>query len=854
MNGLSIPLASARTKGRFFAFLTGFLSGVLWLQSRPELPFSQLSVPVLGILFLSCLLGLACLCLAEHCPYCPKISRVFFILLSGFLIGSSFTLWRADIRLQDHLSPDWEGRDVWIEGTIIHLPQSIENGPLPLTRFIFRLDRVITPGAQIPQRLRLSWYGALPIPDPESSPEHVESSPAFPESRRALHPGERWRLPVRLKQAHGNSNPGGFDYEAWLLEQEIGAVGYVRRTRKSESTEGPTYLGEAPATLPLWLEQQRDHLRSALLAALDPVAHPFVGVLVGLAIGDQNSIPSSQWRLFNLTGTTHLMVVSGSHITLLAALFALLVQGIWRRIPGATLYLPTPTAARIGGWLCAVFYTGLTGFGIPAQRTVYMLTALLLAHLCRLHWPPLRLLGIALLWVLLLDPWAVLSSGFWLSFVTVGALLLLANGAVSPARHGWFGVWARSQWIATLASAPLLLFFFQQLPLISPLANLVAIPLISFMVTPLALLGMLLAILPGGWPSWILWLAERLTACLVDFLGVLAQAPLWSIPALPLWAAILAGLGILLCGLKGLPSSRILGSMCLLPAFLWPTPHPKHGEWWADLLDVGQGQALLIRTAGESLLYDSGPRFGPPVGREAGIPDAAQRVILPFLRSQGVRQLDELLISHRDSDHAGGTRTLQENLPIHHLRSPGVSLGDLPCEAGQRWTWSGVTFEILYPEYSPPPLSAGQRNNGLQSNAMSCVLLITGRQGRLLVTGDLPAEQEAALIARYGRDIQSEVLIAPHHGSRTASSKAFLSAVAPAAVLVSAGYRNHFGHPHPEAMERYAAAGIKVWRTDVSGSIQVRPALDQRGLQIDGWRDSVPRYWKTGPSALGSLG
>lgn len=832
--------------------LAGWLAGLLFVHMSPELPLVS---PVGLVAF--CILALALLFSAfrlfptslDPVPVWRRWGSRLALFCGCALLAFSYTHWRATESLADALPAAWEGRDILLEGSVDSLPQRLSDTPRPAWRFELRTERVLTDEAQVPKRLLLNWYGDTPSsryppPNDEAADEEErEISPGLV----TLQAGQRWRLLVRLKQPHGLANPGGFDYEGWLLEHGLRATGYVR---SAPHHEAPILLGQGDWQFSQQINRWRQQLRSRLLQALPAEETRFTGILIGLAIGDQHAITNEQWSLFNRTGLTHLMVVSGSHITLIAALLAYFATRLWCRFPTLALAIPGPKVAVFVGLLGAFFYTWLSGLGLPALRTLSMLTAVAFCRYLdrRISWA--RTLGISLLIVLLYDPWAVTSAGFWLSFATVAALLLVSQesdqGRWSRVRH-----WLRSQWAATLATLPLLLCFFQQWPWISPLANVLGIPVIGLLVTPLTLLGTVLFCLPGqlsGMGLSLLWLADHLLQIVILTLQSLVDwlpTTLWQAPAAPLEAVLLAGMGMFLLLLPPvLPGSRLLGLFSLLPVLFWPVERPAEGVWWADVLDVGQGQAVLIRTKEHTLLYDSGPRYGTPaVGvRQMSHADAAQRVILPFLRQAGIRQLDLLVVSHRDSDHAGGTQTLQTQIPITEVRSPGVNPGDLPCLSGQHWEWSGVSFSFLHP--TPEVMEKTGKGN---SNASSCVLQISGDQGRFLLTGDLPASLEEKLVAEQPLSLPTDILLAPHHGSRFSSSEAFLAATGARTVVISAGYRNRFAHPHPTVLARYQAQGMTIWRTDRDGAIAMRPRTRPSDGNTDtsfsAWRSMHRRYW-----------
>jgi len=432
-----------------------------------------------------------------------------------------------------------------------------------------------------------------------------------------------------------------------------------------------------------------------------------------------------------------------------------------------------------------------------------------------------RTLLLALLVVLVLDPWAVLATGFWLSFGAVALLFYVSTARVGEQR-GWRAAlarWGVTQWAVTVGSLPLLLLFFQQFSLVSPLANALAIPFVSFIITPLALV---FAVLP--WPP-LLHLDHWLMAQLMALLEWLAGWPVWQQAAPPLWASLVAVVGVVWLLLpRGFPA-RWLGLCLLMPALVWPPPRPDPGAAWVDVLDVGQGLAVLVRTAGHTLLYDTGPLYSTES-------NAGLRVVVPYLRATGVSQLDTLVVSHRDKDHSGGVTAVQAYLPVSRLLISIPELGGEPCIAGQQWAWDGVRFAILHPD------AADYALRSKKTNSMSCVLRISNAGGSVLFTGDIEAADEKALIARSPDVLRSTMLVVPHHGGNASSTAEFIAAVAAREAVFSAGYRNAFNHPRPDVLERYAAS--RQWRTDRDGAVSITIA---ESTEVSAWRKKRQRYW-----------
>ena len=741
----------------------------------------------------------------------PRLTWLAAALLMWSVCGL-----RAAAFLAGALAPQLEGRDVRVTGVIAAMPQSRETG----LRLRLAVESAQLEGApvRVPDLIDLSWY-ARGLGDDEPS--------ALP----AVRAGERWRLTVRLKAPHGGRNPHGFDYELWLWEQGVQATGYVRTSAKLDAKHGPPERLGATWRHPV--EQARQHVRDAIARRLDdpdPARQRAAGVVAALVTGDQRAIERADWDVFRATGVAHLMSISGLHITLFAWLAAAVVGWAWRRSSRLCLAVPAPTAALAGGVLLAGAYALFSGWGVPAQRTVCMLAVVALLRLSgrRWPWPQVWLLACAV--VLAADPWALLQPGFWLSFVAVAVLFATDNGAAGAypvSAGGRFVSLLREQWIVTLALAPLTLLLFGQVSLVGLLANLAAIPWTTLVVTPLALLGVLWA------PLW------QAAAWCVQWLSVLLQwlaAWPWAqvtLPLAPLWAGAAAVAGSVLLVLRLPWQVRALGLPLLLPALWWQPPRPAPGGFDLLAADVGQGQAVLVRTARHALLYDAGPRYHQDS-------DAGERVLVPLLRALGERP-DLLVISHRDTDHSGGAAAV---LAQH----PGMqALGSIeaahplqtvrpvrPCVAGQRWEWDGVRFEVLH------PARAVDESPGLSPNAQSCVLRIVAQDGTAaLLAGDIERAQEQALVAA-GLPLAADVLLVPHHGSKTSSSAAFLDAVRPGTALVQSGYRNRFGHPAAVVAERYRQRGTGLVQTPLCGAAQWSSAAP---AAVRCEREAARRYW-----------
>ncbi len=719
---------------------------------------------------------------------------------------------RASVRLAEALPPALEGRDLELVGVVAQMPRV---GP-DAVRFVFEVESAHA-GAEavaVPALVSLGWYGGFDM-------DSWLDGPA-----RELKAGQRWRLTARLKQPHGSMNPDGYDLELWLFEQGLRAGGYVRSNARA-----PAQLLAEGVAHPF--ERFRQRVRDAIVARVpDPTA---AGVLAALAVGDQAAIDREDWDLFRVTGIAHLMSISGLHVTMFAWLAGALVGRLWRLHPGLMLTLPAQAAARWGGLLAAAAYALVAGWGVPAQRTVWMIATVVLLRTSGRRWPLLAVLGAAAVVVTAIDPWAMLQPGFWLSFVAV-AMLAASEGATPPpeAEGRWprlramLGAGLRTQAVASVGLAPLSMVFFQQVSIAGLVANLFAIPLVTFVVTPLALLGVLLP------PLWTLDAA--VVQGLMAALRALAALPLavWTAAAAPAWAMAAGLLGGALLVLPLPWARRLLGLPLLLPLLAPAVERPPPGRFEVLAADIGQGTAVLVRTANHLLVYDAGPQYSPEA-------DAGQRVLLPLLRTRGESKIDLLMLSHRDSDHVGGAASLLAAARVQALSSSlepqhRLRAGPQPhqrCAAGQSWDWDGVHFEVLHP-------TEADYASATKPNALSCVLQVSGTDTRLLLTGDIEAPQEAALLAR-GAPLASDVLLVPHHGSRTSSTPAFVDAVAPRVAVVQAAYRSRFGHPAPDVVARYAERGVEVVRSDRCGAWTLPPSGLAGPAVCE--RVAARRYW-----------
>jgi competence protein ComEC len=787
--------------------------------------------------------------------------HLIFLVTSSGLMAFGATGLRAVEFSAKNLLPAYEGGDIEVVGVVSAMPQISEAG----TRFQLDVEsaQLLTTVEQVqskqtvilPPKISLSWYGGVfgveqrndlknsSANSLNSQNEHDQVAMALQRAPMPILPGERWKMTVRLKAPHGNSNPGGFDFELWLWEQGIQATGYVRAGQKDA----------APARLALtWqhpVEQLRYKVRDAIFARMsnsNPViataAHSReAGIVAALVTGDQLSIDRTDWDVFRATGVAHLMSISGLHITMFAWGAVMVVGWLYRRSARLCLAYPATHAALLGGLLLATLYAVFSGWGVPSQRTIWMLATVTVLRLIGKRWPWPTVWMLACAVVVIIDPWALLQAGFWLSFVAVGVLFATDMGqqadqaktsnndapklglVANITKKLWLS--SREQFIITLVLAPLTLLLFGQVSVVGLFANALAIPWVTLVVTPLAMLGTLFS------PLWDI--AGMATRGLSLYLGMLATLPFATISMAtpPILVSALGVVGGILMVMPWPWQLRALGLPLLLPVILWQAPRPDVGQFELLAADIGQGNGVIVRTALHTLVYDAGPRFSIDS-------DAGYRVLVPLLRSTN-ENVDTVMLSHRDIDHSGGIKSVLSMHPKAAFISSVESTHDLQairpvqrCLAGQKWQWDGVDFAVLHP-------SAIDYESPQKSNAMSCVLRISTPHQSALLVGDIEQAQEARLVEDL-QTIKSTVLLVPHHGSKTSSSAAFLDAVQPQLAIVQAGYRNRFGHPAASVKARYNERNIKVMDTAHCGAL-LWSSSSPKEMRCQ--RESARRYW-----------
>ena len=787
-------------------FCAGLFS-VAWWPEIPAFNYRLFLVPALAVVVLS-----------------PRF-RNLACMAAGVLFAASY----GQNLVNTQLPVEYDRLDTVVTGQVVGLPE-IQNKKI---RFQFIIEQFedstlsdkngITDYFQKPQPVLLSWY--------------------FPQAEAylPLKPGDQLTLKVRLRRPRGTVNPGGFDYQLWLLRQGITATGYVRDFIKANSKPPGFRLFET-------FSYAADLFRYRIIQQIDQLEIPQQNraLLTALTVGSKNYISSTDWQAYARTGVIHLLVISGLHIGFAGFFGYLLGTGIGRMVNLSGDRVIAQGFGCVGSVLMAGTYALLAGWSIPTQRAFIMVAVFALGRLFARNFTSGFGYFSALFIVLLLDPLAVMDHGFWLSFIAVAVLLWLLrrrdyqendpfqndSPLLAKATGTGLFLWSlfKVQLVICLVIAVFLQLFNLPFSLLAPLVNMVAIPWISFLVVPLCLAGILLLPLLPIIAVFLLEVAAQLLGWFHFVVIWVSQLPLPNsdslLPAGSLLSICLVVAGLLVVLPLGM-FTRIPGLLLFIAVVF---SKPDKPELLVTALDVGQGLSVVVETPGHALVYDTGPVFSDKL-------DAGGAIVAPYLTSRGIHRLDTLVVSHNDSDHAGGIpgllNTISADQIIADHQSPSA-LAAKKCVHNDSWRWDDVTFTLINPQALTP-------NARYNDNNKSCILLLEYASQRILLPGDIEGSVEAPLTRYLANKLPIAVLVAPHHGSKTSSTARFVTALSPLHVVFSAGFNHHFGHPHTSVVNRYRQQYAQLHNTAETGAIQ----FVWRGsdLQVSGYREQVRRYW-----------
>ncbi len=741
-----------------------------------------------------------------------KLVNLGFIFCLGFLYISM----HASYVLAKRLPEDLHGVKAVITGKIASLPEVQENEEEAFVKFEFdpieiklfdsktiEVNPNRNPAWQNPGRIKVFWK------DP---PLNIPTLPK---------PGDIWKFSLKLKRGRNYANPGSFDKEKYLFINRIAAEGFVLE-------KGITKLISRK-----WYKKPIDYLRQILYEKIKHILEkrPLAGMIVALVVGAKDGITMPQWTTLQDTGTAHLMAISGLHIGLVATAAFYLINYLWRKNYKLCQSNPSSRIAAIGALVAALFYSLLAGFSVPTQRSLVMVTVFMLAIIFRRNSSCWHSFFLALALVILLDPISTLSPGFWLSFGAVGMILYGMRGRFDSlynqenskmSLEALWWKWGRAQWVVFLGLMPITLVIFGKMSIISPIANLISIPWVSFLVVPLALLGAILSPMFSNISEFILGISERLLNIIWLVLEYIKGFPYstWEFSELNTLSIIAAFVGILwLLSPKGLPG-KFNACIFFLPLFFNSIQRPELGQARVTVLDVGQGLSTVVETKDHLLVFDTGPKLSPQF-------DTGDRVVVPYLKTRGRTHIDTLIISHGDNDHMGGMESITQKLNVEEIitsesefvskrlsKQPIIKNIELidkvrTCYADQEWEWDHVKFKILHPD----TIQTKKRNDH------SCVLKVETGEQSVLITADIEAVSELKLINRYGNQLRSNILLVPHHGSRTSSSPEFIKMIQPEYAIIPVGFRNSYGHPKPDVVARYESHQVKIFDSIKHGAI-----------------------------------
>lgn len=768
-------------------FTLAFLLGDIFLQTFSQLPNTTLIFILLILSVVFSIIDQKCL----RYSYLPF----------AFVLGLAWSTYYASNILAWGLQNEMESKPLVISGYISSLPQSDQWG----ARFEFKINelqfqnKIEYPNAYV----RLSW---------KINSEIIK-----------LRVGDKWHLHVKLKRIHGIRSPGAFDFEAWALQKAIRANGYVIANTENRLISHHIYK------YPIARFRQYLQIKIHELSPKTPTSH----WLMSLIIGERQGISQEDWRILRNTGTNHLMAIAGLHIGIIAGFMHLFVSWIWRRIPRLVLFKPAAEIGACASLFIAFIYSEVSGFSIPAQRACLMLSIIILATLSKRVIQSWTAWSLALLIVLLINPLSILTESFWLSFCTLALIIIGMQGRLSPSGVWW--KWGRVQWVIAIGLIPITLFFYQEFSLVSFIANSIAIPWLGFAILPFCFLSSIILLISPQVAHLLLLIADKSLASLWKFLAFMANMELatWHvyIPSIGLFFLMMVGFCILLlpAGVRG----KWIGIIWILPVILNKPLTPNRNDFWLTILDVGQGLAIVVQTKNHLMIYDAGPNYN-------GHMDMGEDVIIPYLKTQNIKKIDKLIISHGDNDHIGGAQALIHAFPINEIQTSVPEKFKIntshSCLAGESWKWDNVNFTFLYPN----------KNQLHLGNDSSCVLKINNRKHAVLLTGDIEKSAEKYLVSQNQNILKSDILIVPHHGSKTSGLAEFIALVHPKIVVYAIGYKNRYHFPHPNIFEAYKKINSIPFDTVTSGAIIFKITNDNELIdEPEKYRVIHKKYWNS---------
>lgn len=724
-------------------------------------------------------------CLKNRLDKWSKVFSHFIIFFCGFF----WSLIYVHATLAWNLPENLEGKNLSIMGYVADIPIK----KFGRTSFIFKTETIS--GKREKVKLKLNWYGTH---------EHIDL-------------GDKWKLEVRLKKPHGTLNPGCFDIEKSFLVKKIRATGYVvdgKRVKCNSSYASISYFRK------IIIDKIYSTIGDKKLA---PIINAFV-------TGDETKITTKQWQVLRNTGTNYLVAISGLHIGLIASLIFILVKFIWGFSTRLTLWIPGRDVGVVLGLIAGVIYSGIAGFSVPTQRALVMLFIFSFVMLFRRYSQSWNGWLWSLFIVLIINPLSILTAGFWLSFLAVASIIYVSSNRLKQSSSkikNFFKI----QFAVTITLLPFTILFFNQFSAVSLVANFIAMPVICFIVIPLSLFGALTLFASSFIGNWTLYIAIEILSLVWSWLELFSNISWssWHHSIYNFWLLLAALIAVLLfLAPQGLPA-RHIGLLYLFPLVFCTPAKPKEGDFWVTVLDVGQGLATIVQTANRTLIYDSGPKFFDQ--------DAGLTTVIPYLRSRLIRNIDKMIISHGDADHSGGAKSILATLPVNSvLTSDKARLFPYKshrCFSGESWHWDGVDFQIL----SPP------KNSNLTGNNASCVLRISSGENSILLPGDIENDAENKLVKKHKNILKSDVLLVPHHGSKTSSDRLFVDKVNPKYAVFSTGYRNRFRFPHKDVLKKYKEGGAIILNTPLTGAITFKFIGKSGILSADLNREKMRRFW-----------